>query len=157
MLTEQLFSAYLGELYGIAFFTAFAEKYSDDKHINNWQKLILVEQVTARHLKTGLEKLGISCPDSHSAMEGKGRHDAEKWLSLEWSALVDTMATWVEPYALKYRHQAQQARQHSELFQLVQEHEDAILAFLQGEQSGKTNSQAALDSFLSRYHRPGNQ
>ncbi|MGR5145066.1 hypothetical protein ACQKP8_00795 [Photobacterium alginatilyticum] len=151
MLTEQLFSAYLGELYGIAFFTAFAEKYSDDKHINKWQKLILVEQVTARHLKTGLEKLGISCPDSHPVMEDKGRHDAEKWLSLEWPDLVDTMASWVEPYALKYRHQAQRARQHSELFLLVQEHEDAIFSFLQAEQCQETNSQAALDNFLARY------
>ncbi len=53
MLIKQLFSAYLGELYGTAFFTAFAEKYSDDNHINKWQKLILVERITAQHLKSG--------------------------------------------------------------------------------------------------------
>ncbi|MGF1716066.1 hypothetical protein L4D08_14410 [Photobacterium chitinilyticum] len=152
MLIEQLFSAYLGELYGIAFFTAFAEKYSDDNHINKWQTLILVERITAQHLKSGLEKLAVECPDRHLEMEQKGRLDAEKWLSLEWPVLVDTMASWVEPYALKYRQQAQQAQAHLALYQLVQAHEDAILAFLHAEQRQDKNSLAALDRFLSCYH-----
>ncbi len=85
-------------------------------------------------------------------MEQRGHQDAEKWLSLEWPVLVDTMASWVEPYALKYRQQAEQAQAHQALYQLVQEHEDAILAFLHAEQRHDRNSLAVLDNFLSRYH-----
>ncbi|ELR66520.1 hypothetical protein C942_04218 [Photobacterium marinum] len=154
MQIEQLYSAYLGELYGIAFFTAFAEKYSNNSHANKWQKLIQIEQITAQRLKSGLEPLGKTCPDLHPEMELKGLCDAEKWLHLEWSELVDTMAPWVEPYALKYREQAQQASEHEALFTLVQEHEDAIWAFLKAEQKGDNNSTAILDHFINRYGTP---
>ncbi|MCW8329032.1 hypothetical protein MD588_09450 [Photobacterium sp. SDRW27] len=151
MQIEQLYSAYLGELYGIAFFTAFAEKYSDDNHINKWQTLIQIEQITARHLKKGLERLGKVCPDVHMEMIEKGRRDAEHWLALDWETLINTMTPWVETYALKYRQQAIQATEHQALFQLVQEHEDAILAFLQAEQRQGIDSLAPLETFIGRY------
>ncbi|WP_299017493.1 hypothetical protein [uncultured Photobacterium sp.] len=151
MQIEQLYSAYLGELYGIAFFTAFAEKYSDNSHINKWQKLIQIEQITAQRLKAGLAPFGKDCPDIHPEMEEKGLQDANKWLHLEWTELVNTMTPWVEPYALKYREQAQQAQAHHGLFTLVQEHEDAIWAFLKAEQQQDTDSLAPLEQFLSRY------
>lgn len=151
MLIEQLYTAYLGELYGIAFFSAFTEKYSDNQHINKWQTLLRVEQVTARLLKAGLESLGKPCPSVDTEMTEKGLREAEKWLELGWTELIDTMIPWVEPYALKYRQQARQAGSHQALFQLVQEHEDAILAFLLAEQSQQGNSLAPLQHFLSRY------
>jgi len=154
MLIEQLYTAYLGELYGIAFFTAFAEQYSDDSHINKWQKLILVEQITAQRLKTGLEPLGKVCPDVHPEMEEKGCRDADKWLALDWTSLINTMTPWVKTYALKYRQQANQAIEHKALFQLIQEHEDAIFAFLQAEQQQDANSLAPLETFIHRYHCP---
>ncbi|AJR06679.1 hypothetical protein C9J03_03575 [Photobacterium gaetbulicola] len=62
METNPLYSAYLGELYGIAFFTAFANKYSDDSHIHKWQLLINVEQITATKLKTELTSISIPYP-----------------------------------------------------------------------------------------------
>ncbi|WP_064606839.1 hypothetical protein [Photobacterium sp. J15] len=154
MQIEQLYSAYLGELYGIAFFTTFAEKYSDNSHINKWQKLIQIEQITAQRLKAGLEPLGQTCPVHHPEMELKGLHDADKWLHLEWPELINTMAPWVEPYALKYRKQALQASEHKALFSLVQEHEDAILAFLKAEQQGDADSVAILNKFIASYDNP---
>ena len=151
MQTDPLYSAYLGELYGIAFFTTFANKYSDDRHIHKWQQLIKVEQITANKLKTGLNAIDIACPDHDSEMEGKGQRDAEKWLDLEWHALVDTLADWVEPYALRYRQQAAAATQHHGLYQLVAEHEDVIWDFLHAEQQEAGSGSTLLEAFIAKH------
>ena len=151
MQTDLLLSAYFGELYGIAFFTTFANKYSDDNHIHKWQLLIKVEQITASKLKTGLNANDIACPDHDSEMENKGQRDAEKWLDLEWGTLVDTLANWVEPYALRYRQQAANATKHHGLYQLVTEHEDVIWAFLHAEQKNVDSGAAILESFINKH------
>ncbi|KLV09635.1 hypothetical protein ABT56_00720 [Photobacterium aquae] len=148
---QQLYSAYLGELYGIAFFTAFAQKYSNDSHINKWQHLIQVEQITANRLKNGLEAANYPCPSQDDEMENKGLEDAEKWLGLDWPTLIDTMIPWVEPYALRYREQAAAATEHKELFELVQAHEDAIYEFLLAEQHENDSGLAILADFIAAY------
>lgn len=151
MQTDPLYSAYLGELYGIAFFTAFANKYSDDNHIHKWQRLIKVEQITAAKLNTGLKAIGLTCPDQVTEMEIKGLRDAEQWLALDWETLVDTLAEWVEPYALRYRQQAADATEYRDLYRLVAEHEDAIWAFLHAEQKETGSGVAILDTFIAQH------
>ncbi|MGF1735569.1 hypothetical protein [Photobacterium satsumensis] len=151
MQTDPLYSAYLGELYGIAFFTAFANKYSDDNHIHKWQRLIKVEQITAAKLKTGLKAIGLTCPNHVAEMEVKGLRDAEQWLALDWETLVDTLAEWVEPYALRYRQQAADATEYRDLYLLVAEHEDAIWAFLHAEQKEAGSGVAILDAFIAQH------
>ncbi|WEM44898.1 hypothetical protein PTW35_26995 (plasmid) [Photobacterium sp. DA100] len=153
METNPLYSAYLGELYGIAFFTAFANKYSDDSHIHKWQLLINVEQITATKLKTELTSIGIPCPDHDAKMEQKGQQDAEQWLHRDWESLVDTLVNWVEPYALRYRQQAKAAAEHQSLYHLVAQHEDAIWAFLQAEQQQAGSGTAILEAFINQ-HQP---
>ncbi|MGF1725720.1 hypothetical protein [Photobacterium nomapromontoriensis] len=149
MSLNQLYSAYLGELYGIAFFTAFAKKYSDDTHIKKWQLLIQIEQITAQKLQSGLDAVGLSCPENDLAMQNKGEQDAEKWLDLPWNDLINTLLPWVAPYAQKYQEQAATATEHHELFNLVQQHEDAIYAFLQAEQQSTGSGVSILETFIS--------
>ncbi|MBC7005687.1 hypothetical protein BIZ37_24315 [Photobacterium sp. BZF1] len=151
MQTDLLLSAYFGELYGIAFFTTFANKYSDDNHIHKWQLLIKVEQITAIKLKAGLNAINIACPDHDSEMEIKGQRDAENWLNLEWNSLVDTLANWVEPYTLRYRQQAANATNHHGLYQLVAEHEDVIWAFLHAEQNDVGSGVTILEAFIDKH------
>lgn len=146
---SQLYSAYLGELYGIAFFTAFADKYSDDTHINKWQLLIQVEEITAKKLKIGLDAVGRHCPEHVPAMQAKGEHDAEKWLHLCWGDLINTLLPWVAPYADQYRAQAAAATEHHALFDLVQQHEDAIYAFLLAEQHTTGSGCTILEAFIA--------
>lgn len=151
MCLNPLFSAYRGELYGIAFFTAFAQQYSDDTHINKWQLLIQVEEVTAKLLKNGLTPLGMDCPQADPEMENKGVKDAENWLHLSWPALLDTLIPWVEPYAVRYRRQADDATVHHDLYALVRDHEDAILNFLQAEKARPGTGLPYLQHFLTTY------
>ncbi|WP_318447630.1 hypothetical protein [Photobacterium leiognathi] len=147
----QLYTAYLGELYGIVFFKTFAEKYSDDSHNDKWQTLIKVEELTAKRLKTGLEALGHPCADYDQAMAEKGLADAEKWLSLPWKELVDTMVPWVAPYQQRYQQQANEATEHQALFTLVADHENAIYDYLLAEQRGDKNALNVLDTFINKY------
>ncbi|PSW18114.1 hypothetical protein C9I98_18190 [Photobacterium sanctipauli] len=148
---EQLYSAYLGELYGIAFFSAFAQKYSDDSHIDKWQLLIQVEEITALKLETALQKHPISLNDRAEEMRNKGIGDAQKWMHLDWASLIDTLVPWVKPYALKYREQADAATAEREMFKLVQEHEDAIYDFLLAEQQQSGNSIDILKQFITKW------
>lgn len=151
MSLRPLHAAYLGELYGIAFFTAFAQKYSDDTHIYKWQLLIQVEQITAKRLKSYFDSLGIACPAQDPAMENKGWQDAEKWLPLDWQTLLDTLIPWVEPYVLRYRNDAAQATEHHEMSALVQAHEDAIYDFLLAERNTTDSGIPLLQAFIARY------
>ena len=151
MQTDLLLSAYFGELYGIAFFTTFANKYSDDHHIHKWQLLIKVEQITANKLKTGLKAINIPCPDHDRDMQDKSQRDAEKWLNLEWGTLINTLANWVEPYALRYRQQAANATAHHGLYQLVAEHEDVIWDFLHAESNEAGSGVEILESFINKH------
>ncbi|MGF1688205.1 hypothetical protein L4C36_16175 [Photobacterium japonica] len=151
MSLQPLHAAYLGELYGIAFFTAFAQEYSDDTHIYKWQLLIQVEQITAKRLKNYLDPRGIACSTHDMAMENKGRQDAQKWIDRDWPTLMDTLVPWVKPYALRYRQDAAQATDHHAMFDLVQQHEDAIYAFLLAEQQATHSGTPHLEAFIARY------
>lgn len=151
MTLNHLYDAYLGELYGISFFTTFIEQYSDRSHNNKWQTLLEIEIITANKLKTELLPLGVECPDDDIKMAQKGIDDANKWLHLPWSTLIDTMVIWVAPYQQRYQQQADNAEQHHALFTLVADHENAIYDFLVAEQAGSTESIEILRRFINNY------
>lgn len=146
----QLNTAYLGELYGIIFFKTFAEHYTDKRHLEKWQTLIDVEKLTAKKLKQGLAALDHDCVNHDNAMEAKGLHDAQKWLSLPWLALIDTMVDWVAPYQQRYQAQADNATEHQALFTLVADHENAIYDYLLAEQRQEADSLKILKRFLHK-------
>ena len=152
MTINHLYDAYLGELYGISFFTTFVKQYSDHSHNNKWQALLDIEIMTAKKLKTALVPLGLQCPDYDEKMAKKGIIDAQKWLHLPWTTLIDTMVTWVAPYQQRYQQQADNTQQHHDLFTLVAEHENAIYDFLLAEQAGSAHSLNILQHFIQRHH-----
>ena len=149
MTLNHLYDAYLGELYGISFFTTFVEQYSDRSHNNKWQALLDVEIITAEKLKVALLPLGIECPDYDIEMAQKGIADANKWLHLPWPTLINTMVSWVAPYQQRYQQQADNAQQHHALFTLVADHENTIYDFLLAEQAGSLESIQILNHFIN--------
>ncbi len=153
MTINHLHDAYLGELYGISFFTTFVEQYSDRSHNNKWQALLEIEIITAKKLKMALIPLGIQCSDDNEneEMTKKGIADANKWLHLPWSILIDTMVTWVAPYQQRYQQQADNAQQHQTLFTLVADHENAIYDFLLAEQANSPESMHILQRFIQKH------
>ena len=151
MTLNQLHNAYLGELYGISFFTTFIEQYSDPRHNNKWQALLEVEIITAKELKLALIPLGITCPDYDQKMAQQGIEDANKWIHLPWTALIDTMVVWVAPYQQRYQQQADNAQQYHELFNLIADHENAIYDYLLAEQRNEENSLDVLTAFIKKY------
>lgn len=152
MAIDKLYSAYLGELYGISFFSTFIEKYSDNRHNNKWLTLLKIEEITARELKIGLTHLGKICPEYDEEMHQKGIKDANKWLALPWPTLVDTMVNWVAPYQQAYQQQADSAQQYQDLFDLVADHENAIYDYLLAEQAQDPHSMRILTDFINRYN-----
>ncbi|MCD9503807.1 hypothetical protein GLP37_16700 [Photobacterium phosphoreum] len=150
MTLNHLYDAYLGELYGISFFTTFVEQYSDHSHNNKLQALLDIEIVTTKKLKAALLPLGIECLDYNVDMAQKGISDANKWLHLPWSTLIDTMVTWVAPYQQRYQQQADNAQQHHALFTLVADHENTIYDFLLAEQAGSPESIQILMQFINK-------
>ena len=156
MTLNQLHNAYLGELYGISFFTTFIEQYSDPRHNNKWQALLEVEIITAKELKLALIPLGITCPDYDQKMAQQGIEDANKWIHLPWTALIDTMVVWVAPYQQRYQQQADNAQQYHELFNLIADHENAIYDFLVAEQAKSTESLQILQHFIDSHTKQQN-
>ncbi|MBV7299135.1 hypothetical protein [Enterovibrio paralichthyis] len=144
-------SAYNGELYGIAFFAHFAANYQNSSRAEVWNTLGEVEMLTARLLKSELERLGESVPETDAIMTAKGIADAEKWLHLPWPELIDTLVDWVAPYQALYQKNTDTAPGHLPLYRLVSDHENAIYAFLLAEQVGKTDSIEVLKGFLHQY------
>ncbi|MEC6796289.1 hypothetical protein VXS03_04430 [Photobacterium sp. S4TG1] len=151
MTLNHLYNAYLGELYGISFFTTFIEQYSDPSHNNKWHALLEVEIITAKKLKLALAPLGVTCPDYDQKMSQQGIEDANKWLHLSWTALIDNMVIWVAPYQQRYQQQADNAQQYHELFNLVAEHENTIYNFLVTEQANSPNSLQILQHFIDSH------
>jgi len=149
---ELLYEAYRGELFGIAFFKAFAEKAKDSEERKKWQCLIELERHTAALLKTWLEQNGHICATVDPEMEAKGRQTAAPWLDLAWQALMDTLAPWIEEYAIKYRQQAERApAEQYRVFDMTAAHEEAILSFLQAELAGEGDSLKAVREFMANY------
>ncbi|MEC6816145.1 hypothetical protein VXS05_14015 [Photobacterium toruni] len=154
MTLNHLYNAYLGELYGISFFTTFIEQYSDPSHNNKWQALLDIEILTAKKLQQALTPLGLTNPDNDqkmAQMAQQGVDDANKWLHLPWDTLIDTMVIWVAPYQQRYQQQAENAQQHQDLFTLVADHENAIYAFLVAEQAKSFDSLQILQRFIDSH------
>ncbi|ECK2140369.1 hypothetical protein FQW43_11150 [Salmonella enterica subsp. enterica serovar Enteritidis] len=149
MLT-QLYSAYLGELYGIAFFQYFAKNYSDPNYREHWQLLTEIEKITAQSLREGLECQGEKCPVHSPQMEAKGIIDAKKWLPLPRNELIKTMIEWVAPYQARYQQQFNRATHNKELYKLLSDHENAIYNYLIAEsRHDGTDSLVILQRFIA--------
>lgn len=148
---KQLHQAYLGELYGIAFFETMINAATPDHKPEVWQQLLQVEIITAKLLRDALPKLGQPCEVFDQHMHDKGVQDAQKWQHLSWSELIDTMVNWVAPYQLTYHHQAMTATEHQALFKLVDQHETCIYDFLLAEQRHDKHALMILNRFCDEY------
>lgn len=148
-----LYEAYRGELFGIEFFKAFAERSENKDEREKWQCLITLEEHTAALLKNWLEEeTGQVCCWQDAEMEAKGRETAEPWLSLAWQPLMETLAPWIEGYALKYREQAESAAPGQyKITDMTAAHEEAILSFVQAERAGQPDSLKAVRAFMENY------
>ena len=148
---KKLHTAYMGELFGIVFFKAFKERSTDPSELQKWDHLIKVEQRTAELLKVYLEPLGMRCPPSDKEMTKQGLDQAQAWLDLSWGPLMQTLAPWIREYAEKYRRSADGATEHRDLWNMVADHEEALLAFVEGERDGVSDSLEMVRGFLKRY------
>lgn len=159
VLLAQLAGAFRGEVYGIAFFTHLLEHYSgytdEERQRHILTMLLQVEQVTAAIMAAHLPTLDVRCDMADPQMQYQGQQDADKWLSLSWPRLIDTMVDWVTPYQRQYREQNENAGGFWPLFYLVDKHETAIYEFLQAEQIGDENAPEILRRFLDAYPNSG--
>ncbi|MDD9157609.1 hypothetical protein PVK64_15665 [Aliivibrio sp. S4TY2] len=147
---KRIHSAYKGEIYGISFFTYFADNYTDKKSHPLWLALTQVERATADLLEISLHKLQIPFERHDPLMIDKGIIDAKRWLTLPWNELVDTLTDWVKPYEKKYREWALEAEDHTEVFQLIADHETAIYQCWKAEQNGEPGI-GYLSTFIQKY------
>ncbi len=141
----------MGELFGIVFFDAFKERSSDLMEQEKWQQLIEVEKRTAELLKEHLEPLGMPCPSSDTEMTKQGLEQAQKWIDLAWGPLMEALTPWIRSYAEIYRRYADGATEHRTLWNMVADHEEALLAFVEAEGSGVGDSLEPVRGFLKRY------
>ncbi|QUM86099.1 hypothetical protein [Moritella sp. 28] len=147
---KRIHSAYRGEIYGISFFTHFANNYTNKSLIALWHSLIQVERLTADLLEISLNKNNIEYDRNDSLMNAKGIKDASAWINLPWSELVDTLINWVEPYERQYRLWVIETTQEFETFQLIADHETAIFQCWKSEQIGESGI-PKLQAFIAKY------
>lgn len=150
---EHIHAAYNGEIYGVAFFSYFADNYADRSHFKLWKALIDVEKLTAKCLEPYLESHSIEYDRNDQCMQLKGKEDAAIWINLAWPELVKTLLNWVEPYEIKYREWAEQASTDNQEFQLIAAHETAIYECWKSEMSGQDGLPILL-KFLNDYSKP---
>ncbi len=150
MITK-LHQAYMGELFGIAFFKVFKAKSTELSEQRKWQHLIDVEIRTAGLLKAYLEPLDIICPPSDAEMTKQGMEQAHKWIDLAWKPLMEELAPWIREYAEMYRRSANGATDHHAIWHMVADHEEALLAFVEAERDGGIDSIEPLCSFLQQH------
>lgn len=148
---EMLHKAYMGELFGVAFFQSFKEHATEFSEQQKWQLLIEVEERTAALLKRYLEPLGIPCPSSDGEMESQGIGQAGVWLGLDWLPLMEALSPWIRGYADAYRQSADGATEHRAIWQMVAEHEEALLCFAEAERHGEKETLGAVKVFLDRH------
>ncbi|WP_394495945.1 hypothetical protein [Shewanella sp. ENK2] len=146
-MNQQIHQAYLGELYGIAFFTLFKNIEEDATRIALWDKLIEVESITAEILLSHLLKQPETYPFDVVTMTEKGQQDARKWLHLPWEELLKTLYDWAKPYEQEYRNWQASATEHQSIMTIIAQHETAILNCFSAELQQK-NGQAYLDHYL---------
>ncbi|WP_394134424.1 hypothetical protein [Aliivibrio fischeri] len=149
---DRIYNAYQGEVYGIAFFTYFSERYSILNKNELWNTLINVEILTAQLLEPTLTKHKVPFDIKDQAMLIKGTSDAKKWIHLEWNELVNTLTHWVEPYEVKYREWAAEATKEMEAFQLIADHETAIYECWKAELNQQSGLPILL-SFIEKYRQ----
>ncbi len=147
---DRIHAAYKGEIYGISFFSYFANHYSDKSHSQLWETLIHIETLTAKGLEPSLDKHSIEYDRHDKKIQLKGREDAAAWLELPWPQLVQTLANWVEPYESKYREWAKEAREEINAFHLVADHETAIYECWKAEILGQSGVPVLLQ-FIKQY------
>lgn len=153
-LLDMLHKAYMGELFGVAFFKLFKERTQDLAEQRKWQRLIEVEERTAALLKGYLEPLGVWCPASDEAMASQGREQAAVWQDLDWLPLMEVLAPWIREYAEAYRRAADGATEHRAPWLMVAAHEEALLFFAEAERHGEGDTLGAVTDFLDRYDSP---
>jgi len=149
---EFLYKAFRGELFGIVFFKTFADHAKDSTERKKWLRLIDLEHRTATLLKSWLESNGQPCSWDDAEMEAKGRDMAALWLALEWQPLMAKLAPWIEGYAVEYRQLAETApADQFRITDIVAVHEEAILAFVQAERAGESDSLKAAKEFMENF------
>jgi hypothetical protein len=147
---EHIHTAYKGEIYGISFFSYFANNYTDKSHYQLWEALIDVEVLTAKLLEPYLDKNSIEFDKHDTDMQLKGIKDAKFWVDLPWNQLVQTLTNWVEPYEEKYRLWAEDAKEDIHAFTLIAGHETAIFQCWKAEING-TSGVPVLLRFIKQY------
>lgn len=150
-MTAELYKAYMGELFGIAFFKAFRDRSTEPSKQRKWQQLVDVERRTGELLKEYLESLDIICPPSDAEMTKQGLEQAAKWIDLTWKPLMEELSPWIREYAKMYRRLADGATEHRALWHMVAAHEEALLAFVEAELDGVSDTLEPLRGFLQRY------
>ena len=147
---ERIHTAYKGEIYGISFFSYFANNYTDKSYSQLWEALIHVETLTAKLLEPYLDKHSIEYDKHDTNMQRKGIKDAEIWVVLPWDKLVQTLTNWVEPYEYKYRLWAEEAKEEINAFHLIADHETAICQCWKAEMTGESGVPVLL-KFIKQY------
>lgn len=147
-----LYETYRSELFGIAFFNAFAERAKNTEQRQKWQSLVDLEIHTATLLKTWLDNNGRPCEWEDPEMTAKGQGIAAPWLGLEWQALMETLENWITSYAVKYREEAKTApAEQYWIYDMTATHEEAILVFVQAEKIGNNDSLQAVRDFMAKF------
>ncbi len=147
---NRIHTAYRGEIYGISFFSYFANHYSKNSHPQLWKTLINVETLTAKLLEPSLDKHSIEYDKHDKDMQLKGREDAAVWIELPWPQLVKTLTNWVEPYESKYQEWAKEAKEEVNAFNLIADHETAIYRCWKAEMLGQSGVPILL-KFVQQY------
>lgn len=147
-----LYEVYRGELFGIEFFKAFAERAQNAEERQKWLSLVDLETHTATLLKTWLDNNDRPCAWEDPEMEAKGRDIAAPWLGLEWQPLMETLDPWIAGYAVQYREKADAAPADQRwISDMAATHEEAILAFVQAERAGDSESLKAVREFMENF------
>jgi len=65
--------------------------------------------------------------------------------------LMETLAPWIREYAEMYRRSAESATEHRDIWNMVADHEEALLSFVEGERDGVSDGLEMVRGFLMRY------
>lgn len=84
-------------------------------------------------------------------MAKQGLDQAQTWSDLAWKPLMEVLAPWIREYAEAYRRSADGATEHRSIWGMVADHEEALLAFVERERDGVSDSLEPVRGFLTRY------
>ena len=149
-MNDHILKAYKGEIYGIAFFEHFSHHYSDKNHEQLWNALVEVEKLTAKLLLKYLRQSKEQIQYDSNEIKQNGIRDAEKWINLPWLELISTLIVWVKPYEEKYISWATKANNGLAIFNIIADHETAILLSLKNEEHGVSGI-SYLTSYIELY------